>query len=42
LQSLGEFETRSSDAEYGPVFAQMAAVKRIHCMRLLELLGRCK
>lgn len=42
LQSLGEFEARSTDIEYGQVFAQMAAVKRIHCMRLLELLGRCK
>ena len=40
LQSLGEYEARSTDIEYGQVFSQLAAVKRVHCMRLLELLGR--
>ncbi len=39
LQSLTEYEARTSDPEYGPAFAQMAAEKRLQCVQILSLLG---
>lgn len=37
---LAEFEKRSTDPEYGPVFDRMAQQARDHCRTLLELLGK--
>jgi len=39
MQSLKEYEARSSDAEYGPVFSRLAEQEREHCRAVLELLG---
>ena len=40
MRSLAEYENRSTDPEYGPVFARLAAQEREHCKIVLELLGR--
>ena len=42
LGRFHEYEARSNDSGFGPVFARLAAQTREHCARLLELLGRLK
>ena len=42
MQCLAEYETRSQDKEYGPVFARLAAQEREHCRMILELIGNLK
>lgn len=42
MRCLAEYEGRSSDPEYGPVYALLAAQEREHCRLLLELLGGLK
>lgn len=42
MRCLAQYEARSSDPEYGPVFARLAAQEREHCMAVLELIGRMK
>lgn len=39
LRSLAVYEARTSDPEYGPVFARMAQQKREHCKSVLEVIG---
>ena len=34
------YEEKSTDPEYGPVFAQLAQQERRHCQMLAELIGR--
>lgn len=40
MRCLAQYEARSSDPEYGQVFARMASQEREHCRQILELLGR--
>ena len=40
MRCLAQYETRSTDPEYGPVFSRMAAQEKEHCSMVLELLGR--
>ena len=42
MRCLAQYEARSNDPEYGPVFARLAAQEREHCMTVLELIGRLK
>lgn len=42
MQSLAAYEARSSDPEYGQVFARLAAQEREHCHILLTILGSLK
>lgn len=42
MRCLAEYESRSSDPEYGPVFSRLAAQEREHCRIVLELIGRLK
>lgn len=42
MRSLAEYEARSADPEYGPVFARLAAQEREHCRIVLELIGSLK
>lgn len=42
MHSLAQYEQRSSDPEFGQVFARLAAQKRDHCRMVLELLGSLK
>lgn len=39
MRSLAEYEARSADPEYGPVFTRLAAQERDHCRTVLELIG---
>ena len=39
MRCLAQYESRSSDPEYGQVFARMAQQERDHCRQILELLG---
>lgn len=39
MRCLAQYEARSSDPEYGQVFARMAQQEREHCRLILELLG---
>lgn len=39
MRSLKEYEARSGDPEYGPVFARLADQEREHCRAVLELIG---
>lgn len=39
MRSLAEYEARSADPEYGPVFVRLAAQEREHCRIVLELIG---
>lgn len=39
MRCLARYENRSSDPEYGPVFARLAQQEREHCHLILELLG---
>lgn len=41
LRLLKEYESRRSDAEYGPVFERLAGRCRDHCCILLEQIGAC-
>ena len=40
LRLLREYENRSADPEYGPVFERLAQRGREHCCALLELIGK--
>lgn len=40
MHSLKEYEARSSDPEYGPVFDRLAEQEREHLRVVLEILGR--
>ena len=40
MRCLAQYEARSTDPEYGPVFSRLAAQEREHCRIILELLGR--
>ena len=40
MRCLAQYEARSSDPEYGPVFSRLAAQEQEHCRIVLELLGR--
>ena len=40
MRCLAQYESRSADPEYGPVFARLASREREHCMTVLELLGK--
>ncbi len=42
IRALSAYEQRSSDPEYGPVFAKLAAQEKEHCRVVLELLGKVK
>lgn len=42
MQCLADYEARSEDKEYGPVFARLASQEREHCRLILELLGNLK
>ena len=42
MQSLAQYEQRSSDPEYGQVFSRLAAQEREHCRVILEVLGSLK
>ena len=42
MRCLAQYEARSSDPEYGPVFARLAAKEREHCMAVLELIGKIR
>ena len=39
MRTLVTYEARSRDAEYGPVFARLAAQQRDQCRLILELIG---
>lgn len=39
MRLVREYENRSEDPEYGPVFRVLAQQERDHCRRLLELIG---
>lgn len=40
MRCLSQYEQRSSDPEYGQVFARLAEQERDHCRLVLELLGK--
>ena len=40
MRCLAQYEERSADPEYGPVFSRLAAQEKEHCRIVLELLGR--
>ena len=40
MRCLAQYEARSADPEYGPVFVHLAAQEREHCMAVLELIGK--
>lgn len=40
LRRMKEYESRSQDPDYGPVFKKMAATTGNHCATLLELIGK--
>lgn len=42
MQCLADYEARSEDPEYGPVFARLAEQEREHCRVILELIGKLK
>lgn len=42
MRSLKEYEARSADPDYGPVFAKLAEQEREHCRTVLELIGGLK
>ena len=39
LRAVKDYENRSTEPEYGPVFASLAQQEKAHCTLLLELLG---
>ena len=42
MQALADYESKSEDPEYGPVFARLAQREQDHCRTLLELIGNLK
>ena len=42
MHRLARYEARATDAEYGHVFARLAAQEQEQCHRLLALIGRSK
>ena len=40
MRCLAAYESRTGDAEYGPVFAQLAKEEREHCRNILHLIGK--
>ena len=42
LRALREYEARSGDGEFGPVFWSLAQKEKTHCALLLELLGELR
>ena len=42
LRAMKDYENRSQEPEYGPVFASLARQEKAHCALLLELLGGLK
>ena len=42
MQSAAEYDTRSTDPEYGNAFSHMLQIKRTHCFYILQLLGKQK
>ena len=42
MRTLKEYEARSADPEYGPVFARLAEQEREHCRAVLEVIGGLK
>lgn len=42
MKCLAEYEARSADREYGPVFSRLASQEREHCRMVLELIGGLK
>ena len=40
LRLLKEYDSRRTDAEYGPVFERMGERAREHCCAVLELIGK--
>ena len=40
MQCLAQYESRTSDPDYGQVYAKLAAQEREHCKNILELLGK--
>lgn len=42
MKCLAEYEARSADREFGPVFSRLASQEREHCRMVLELIGGLK
>jgi len=42
IRALREYELRTTDPEYGHVFASLAAQEQEHCRMILEILGNLK
>ena len=42
MRCLAQYEARSTDPEYGPIYAKLALLNRNHCHTLLELIGSLK
>ena len=42
MHCLAQYEARSTDPEYGAVFARLAGQEREHCRLILELIGNLK
>ena len=42
MQQLARYEQRTTDPEYGYIFARLAQQEKEHCHMLLELLGNLK
>ena len=42
MQALADYEAKSEDTEYGPVFARLADREKDNCRTLLELIGNLK
>lgn len=42
MQCLAWYEERSTDPEYGPVYARLARQEQEHCRVLLEVLGKLR
>ena len=42
MQALADYEAKTADPEYGPVFARLAEREKDHCRAVLELIGNLK
>ena len=42
MRCLAQYEARSSDPQYGPIFTRLAQQEWEHCHLVLELLGKLK
>lgn len=42
MQALADYESKTEDPEYGPVFSRLALREQDHCRSLLELIGNLK